>query len=159
MVRWRMPKTRKFLEATRERTRYLSRKKQQYDRQADFSSENNQVSSKCWEKQLSVRIPQPIKVPYKSRCKINDLSKREVPTQTFTEKALLEWEGRNNGIKEKSPVRIITVTEISRNWKIPGLDLWSFHFPKTVTTQNYYNMLNNNTRVTPHVRRGLYWII
>lgn len=42
----------------------------------DFSSENNQVSSKWGEKQLSARIPKPIKVPHKSRSK----------TKTFPDK-------------------------------------------------------------------------
>lgn len=69
--------------------------------------------------------------------KLSIQTKTEVPTQTYTERTLLEWEGRSNGVKEKAPIRIITVTKISSNWKIPGLNLWSFHTPKTVTTQYY----------------------
>jgi len=47
--------------------------------------------------------------------KLSIQTKTEVPTQTFTERTLLEWEGRSNGIKEKPPIRIITVTKISSN--------------------------------------------
>ena len=47
--------------------------------------------------------------------KLSIQTKTEVPTQTFTERTLLDWEGRSNGIKEKPPIRIITVTKISSN--------------------------------------------